>query len=116
MSMMQVEKKALDKALKILDAIGCRYGVETEDGEAFGVELVRERKRGKVYNKGCMNYCQQEIQNLNVGEKLTVQVKDYDVPVVQSCLATAANKLFGPGSVVTTRNAASGCIEVMRFS
>lgn len=115
MSMMQVEKKALEKALKMLDAIGCRYGVETEDGETFGVALQAEKKRSAVKNPGCSQYCEQQIQNLNIGEKLTVPFGDFDPPAIQSCLAYAATKLFGRGSITTARNDKSSCIEVMRF-
>lgn len=115
MSMMQIEKKSLQKALKMLDAIGCRYGVETEDGEVFGVALQGERKRSGIRNRGCSKYCEQSLVNLNVGEKLTVPVSEYEPEAVQACLAYAASKLFGRGSIATTRNDKSNCIEVMRF-
>ena len=115
MAMMQVEKKALERALRILDAIGCRYGVETEDGETFGVELQKDRKRASVKNAGCTDYCEQHIKDLNVGEKLTIPCGQYDASAVQSCLSNAASKLFGRGSIATTRNEKSGCIEVMRY-
>lgn len=115
MSMMQVERKALDKALKILDALGCRYGVETVEGETYGVALQPEKMRSSVKNPGCSKYCEQHIKDLNVGEKLTVPVGDYDPPAIQACLAYAATKLFGRGSITTTRNDKSSCVEVMRF-
>lgn len=115
MSMMQVEKKALEKALRMLDALGCRYGVETEDGETFGVALQAEKKRSSVRNPGCSQYCEQHIRDLNVGEKLTVPVGEYDPPAIQACLAYAATKLFGRGSITTARNDKSRCVEVMRF-
>lgn len=115
MAMMQVEKKALEKAIRILDAVGCRYGIETEDGDVYGVALQQERKRSSIKNPGCSKYCEEQLRNLNVGEKLTVQPGDYDPTAVQACLSYAASKLFGQGSITTARNDKSGCIEVMRF-
>ena len=115
MAMMQVEKKSLEKALRILDAIGCRYGVETEDGETFGVELQKDRKRAAVKNAGCTDYCEQHIKDLNVGEKLTIPLGEFDADAVQSCVCNVAGKLFGRGCITTARNEKSKCVEVMRY-
>ena len=116
MSLMRIQIIGIQNAIKVLEETGCRFGIETPDGEMFGLPLAKEKKRAPVQNHGCMDYCESVMQTLSVGQAIAIPIQDYTIKAVQCCASSTGTKLFGQNSVTTHRNREQGVIEVMRVA
>lgn len=117
MSLMRIQIVGIQNAIKVLEETGCRFGIETPDGEMFGLPLGKEKgTRGPVQNHGCMDYCESVMKTLSVGQAIAIPIQDYTIKAVQCCASSTGTKLFGQNSVTTHRNREQGVIEVMRVA
>lgn len=116
MSLMRIQIIGIQNAIKVLEETGCRFGIETPDGEMFGLPLAKEKKRSEIKNRGCMEYCESVMQELSVGQAVAIPVQNFTIKAVQCCASSTGTKLFGQNSVTTHRNREQGAIEVMRVA
>lgn len=115
---MTIKNDAFNKAIAILDALGCTYAVIDPDGKQIGNLKVAAEKRayksGKPYGY-VSNYIRTHCPALKVGEAINVPVDTMDIAVFQRILSGYITKHYGAGTHMTAINRAKNLIEVLRI-
>lgn len=95
------QREALEVAIKILDAQGCKYKVITADGAEFGVlEVAPERKRARRRDLSHFGY-PEKVRAMKVGDVIVFKAADEDeMASVASSASSVGIQTFGRGSVV----------------
>jgi hypothetical protein len=118
--MLTTQNNAIDRALKLLDAVGCQYGIVTPDGRSFGVlpakatVASRPRKRKPPTNFRQTGY-PQKLRQMKVGdvERFTPPA-GAPAPRMQKTIHGTCCRLWGAGSFTTA--VTNGAVEVLRVS
>jgi hypothetical protein len=121
LTMLTVQNNAIDRALRLLDAVGCKYGVVTPDGRTFGALPAqptappsRPRKRRPATNFRQTGYSQ-KLRQMQVGD-----VERFFPPTgasaqqMQKTIHGTCCRLWGKGSFTTA--VIKGAVEVLRMA
>lgn len=115
--MEKVEFLALEKAMRLLDAIGCKYRICSPGGNYFGDLNLKQTKRKLKYPKGeKVKYLRQYLDNMKIGDVVKVPCDKYDLGELQKNVSSHLSKTLGPKSHTTAINRDANCIEVLRVA
>jgi len=114
--MIEIQKQFLDKAIKQLDILGCKYAIQLPDGNVIGELLLAapeptktRKKRGNYKHYGWKD----KLTGLPVGE-----VAVFDAPVgmtlgqLQGLITGLAGHAWGNGNYTSTQ--CNEQIQIMR--
>lgn len=105
--MKEVQKKAVDNAIRALRAVGCQFAVVTPDGEKLGelqLALPKLSKRRRVHNFRQLGYIP-KIKNMAPGDVAEFDVSGMEKKVRDSfraSIAACARQHFGAASHTST--------------
>lgn len=104
---MDIKEKAVQQAIKILEATGARYHIITADNQEFGgpVKVLPLRRASILPN------FRDKLDALKVGDSCLVECSKGDRDNYQASIANYCRVLHGAGNYMTTR--VSGGIEVL---
>lgn len=115
--MEKVEFAALEKAMRLLDATGCKYRICTPGGNLFGDLKLERSKRKFKYPKGeKVTYLRQHLEKIQVGNVVKVPSDKYDIADLQKSISSYLSKTLGPKSHTTALNRDANCVEVLRVA
>ena len=114
---MSIKKDTIAKFARNLTALGCSFKIIEEDGTEHGTLVVQTPKARapKTDVLSRVDY-KSALVKLKVGDVVELAIPD-DLPgaSVQSSLAACAVKLYGVGSVTSSFNRKTKCLEVLRL-
>jgi hypothetical protein len=118
--MLEIQKKTLQKAIDLLDTLGCSYAIIDLDGNHFGTLQVNEpklRKKGPLrFERGeIKRYLEQYLLNLKVGEVVAIPYDKFGGHTVQGSAASWFHHKYGNGCQTSTLNHKTSCVEVLRL-
>lgn len=111
---MSVRIKALEQAIKTLDALGLNYAVEGFNGEILGnLEVAKKKTKADYAPKGTYkNVILPHIATMTVGDVAVIPAGAFDISTFQSRVAATANHLWGSGSYKTA--VVGNTVEILR--
>ena len=111
-----LRQTAVDRAMRMLDAAGAEYAIEF-NGETFGVlKLAPKPKRNRTYPRGVTRaYHAPLIDHLQPGQSAIVPRGGFDLKILSKNISAYAVHTWGAGSMLTHKNDAADCIEVLRM-
>jgi hypothetical protein len=117
--MLEIQKKTLQKAIDLLDTLGCSYAIIDIDGEKHGNLDVNEPKNhkrspSKFPHGEQREYVDSHVRNMKVGEVKEVPWGKYG-KCLQGSIGSWFCKHHGAGSQTSTLNNKTQCIEVLRL-
>lgn len=116
---MDIKKDAINKAIRLLDAVKAQYKIITEDGEKFGVLEVMPpaSTRTMRYRVFAQTGYMEKIKTLEVGSVISFSPPDGSTAEqMRSAVCGSLNRLFGAGSCMTTINKVTSQVEILRVS
>lgn len=114
---MSVKERAMEQCLRTLGALGCKYKIIAADGQEYGdLQLERRKKiRNLKYKYGLLSsHVNSFLNGMAVGDVVVIPCGEFDVPDLQSCTTSMANKKWGAGAYKTARNGQT--LEVLRVA
>jgi len=118
--MIEIQEKALRRAIKLMEALGdeVRFAVQFGE-EVFGNATLTApraaKSRGRLYAVGeTRAYYLPFIENLGVGEAAEIPFDRFDPTTLALNVSSACLDLFGSGNYCTHKNMKSGKVEVLR--
>lgn len=119
--MLDIQKKAIEKFLSVLDGAGAKYKIVLDDGTEYGELQVVQKKEIKrkspILPMGTYtNYFRPHMETLPVGGVLALPFNDLDPETLRGSVSSWAITNWGKGSVTTMLNHAEQRIEVLRLS
>lgn len=119
--MLEVQSKALQKALHTLNILGCKYAVIDSDGAKYGDLVIAEQKqktrKPSFFTRGeVRSYILNFISNIQVGETVEIPYGKYGGKTLQSNCASYLHGQYGEGSHCSTQNHAKQALEVLRLN
>jgi len=113
---MDINAKAIKKALAILDALGAQYKVIAKDGDEFGTLEVVARSTRAPRTKFIHFGYKEQIRSLKLGECKRFTAPDgVTATQYRSVLSSAANQIYGRGAVMTSVNSHENTIDALRI-
>ena len=111
-----LRQTAIDRAMRMLDAAGAEYAIEF-NGQTFGVlKLAPKPKRKPVYPRGTTKaYYEPMLGHLQPGQSAIVPRGGFDLTILAKNISAYAVHTWGAGSMLTHKNEAADCIEVLRM-
>lgn len=118
--MLDIQKKTLQKAIDLLDTLGCSYAIIDLDGNHYGTLQVNQPKLSKKaplrFERGeIRRYLEQYLLTLKVGEVVAIPFGKFGGGTVQSSTAAWFHHRFGSGCQTSTMNHKTNCVEVLRL-
>ena len=126
--MLEIQKQQFNKALGILNMLGCEYAIKLTDGQIIGklpvadAASIKVGKNGKVRkarkpSRDYSTFCiPDKVNAMGVGDVLVIEARDGFTPVeIQANVCTYGVHRFGKGNFTTTNNKAKNCVEAMRL-
>ncbi len=118
--MLDIQKKTLQKAIDLLDTLGCSYAIIDLDGNSYGTLQVNEpslRKKSKsIFPYGeVAAYLTPYLSKMQKGDVVCVPIGKYNPQSLQGSVASWYFKRFGAAAQTSTINRTKNCIEVMRL-
>ena len=112
-----IQNVALDRAIKILEALKLKYAIKDFDGKILGNLEIKKQEKVLKYKRGSpAQYVRPYLQNLQIGETVTVPCGQFDKQTVaQSCSSMAYN-LWGKGGATQTCRNGNNSIELIRVA
>lgn len=115
--MEKVEFAALEKAVRLLDAMGCKYRICTPGGHWFGELKIEKRKRQFKHPKGEKTaFLRHHLDGLEIGKVVKVPCDKYDLAELQKSISSHLSKKLGLKSHTTALNREDNCVEVLRVA
>jgi len=115
--MKKVEIAAIEKAMRLLDATGCKYRICTPGGTWFGELKIEKPKRQFKHPKGEKTaFLRHHLDGLEVGKVVKVPCDKYDLGELQKSIASHLSKRLGTKSHTTAINREANCVEVLRVA
>ena len=103
-----LHKRAVDNAVKLLNAIGAQYAIIDTDGVKTGnLEVVTKIKRRKaLYPHGeVIKHIKPYIDNIKVNTTVEIPVGKFDLATVYRSVSSNASKSWGTNShSITTKD------------
>lgn len=95
-----VHKKALENAMKLLNAIGAQYAIKTAQGELYG-ELetkVKPKRQPAKYPYGSLaSHVRPYLDSCAVNQTVTIPIGQFDLIHVYGSASSIASKEWGNG-------------------
>lgn len=118
--MLDIQKKTLQKAIDLLNTLGCSYAIVDLDNHVHGTLQINQPKLNKKappkFGRGeIKRYLDTFLLNLNVGEVVSIPFDKFGGHTVQSSTAAWFHHRFGGGCQTSTINHKTGCVEVLRL-
>ena len=116
MTQMTLQDKAIGTALRMLDNLGCTYGVITPAGETLGTLTVkpqgkRQKRSNYVYGE-VLKYAKPILEQIKPGEVQYITFGKYDSRVFCSSVSSFCTRLWGKKSY--TYETVEGGINLLR--
>lgn len=114
---LDVKTIALNRAIALLGSLGAQYKIILPDGagEYGTLEVAAPSKPGAKYGYGVLReYVKLHMDSMKPGDVKAVPVDGFDFDSIQSSVANYAHKVWGHGSIVSTRQKALNVVEVLR--
>lgn len=113
---MTLQDKAISTALRMLDNLGCKYGVITPAGETFGTlkvkpQVKRQKRSDYVYGE-VLQYARPLLEQIEPGEVQYIPYGNYDSRVFCSSVSSWCTRAWGKKSY--TYESAEGGINMLR--
>lgn len=117
--MLEIQKKTLQKAVDLLDTLGCSYAIVDVDGNKFGTLEVNYKQKGKKapsrFEHGEQRkYVESFVKNMKVGDVVAVPWGKFGKSL-QGSVGSWFCKHHGIGSQTSTLNNSNQTIEVLRL-
>lgn len=115
---MDVKTKALQQALKMLDAVGATYKVVMPSGEQYGALecVVKSGRPTRIVRPNIFaktGYIDR-MKNMHSGEvEVFTPPEGADAEQMRSAVCGSAVRIFGAGNFKTSIS--NNCVEVLRF-
>ena len=116
--MSQIKAKALEQAIKILDALKLSYLIIDENGNKHGsLEAVEQRKRApSEFPRGeVRGYILPFIKDMKVGDIAQVNAGKYGVERIRANMTSWMIEKYGKGSCTTSANHETNTVEILRI-
>lgn len=115
--MKELQEKELQKIVKFVEAIGCKYKIITVDGREFGSlnvteEKVLKRKMKRPWGDLAKFYKTKLKFDCPVGEVQEVECGDYEPRDVRGAICSHLGKVWGNGTYATCVK--DGKVEILR--
>jgi len=98
-------QRELDKAIKILSSINCKYAIEDPNGEIIGELRIeaktKQRKPCKYPPAALSNYIRPFVQNLPEGIVTFIPYDQFERNDLQRSVCAMANKRWGKHTYTT---------------
>lgn len=115
--MEKVQFAALEKAMRLLDATGCKYRICTPNGTWFGDLKIEKQKRQFKYAFGEKSaYLRQYLTDIQIGHVVKVPSDKYDLIDLQKSISSFLSKSLWPKCHTSTMNRDENIIEVLRVA
>lgn len=116
--MLEIQKKTLQKAVDLLDTLGCSYAIVDLDGNKYGTLNVNPPKSKKApirFEYGEQRqYVESFVKDMKVGDVVIVPWVKYG-KALQGSIGSWFCKKYGQGSQTSTLNNKTQSIEVLRL-
>jgi hypothetical protein len=114
-----VQLREVQRAVTLLDAMGCKFKIITDDGEEFGTLEVKakvKRQAHRRFSHGEIRAFYKEQFNLEarIGEVQEISFGKFEPKDIQSGLGSWLSGKWGKGTYTT--HAGPNSVEVMRTS
>lgn len=118
--MLDIQKKALQNLIVMLNKSGAQYKIILDDGTEYGelqVQVKKEMKRRpSLLPRGTLKkYYEPYISSLEVGDVAEIPVNGLDAESMRSSLSSWMHNRWGMTSASTMINKVTGNIEVLRL-
>ena len=116
-----VQKIALEKLLKSLGALGCKFAVVDPDGVKHGdLEIAEPKQAGKrsplKHKFGELKqYVDAKLDGITAGAVVNVPQDKFDLEVLQSSCGHYMRLNFGSDSYMTTQMRDQKAVQVLRL-
>ena len=119
--MEEIQKIALNKALKTLNALGCSYCIIDADGQKHGTLEVNEAKkktrRGNGLPRGTVrNYLRPLLDTMAPGEVRCISGEKFGLKKTVSYVSSSAVALFGPGNCTVHSVPSKNEVQILRVN
>jgi hypothetical protein len=115
----EIQQREFNRAIAVLEALGCEYKIITKTGSEFGgLEVaVEKRKRASSrhpygtlinYNRSLLNF------DLQPGDVQSIPVSDFDAESVRSSICSILTAAWGMGAYTTS--VSGDHVDVMRIT
>lgn len=121
MSVSTLLDKAIQDALRNLNAAGCKYVIQKADGTVIngGLEIAPVKAARKKEQRPRTNFAQsgymEVLKAAKVGEVLELPYGDFVPEDYRSTISASASRHFGNGNAMTTVNHEKRCVELLRL-
>ena len=116
--MKEVQVKALESAVRLLEAAGVKYAIRTDDGGSYGtLEVVEARKKAPCkYPHGSLaTHIRPFIMSMQVGDVSSIPVTPFDPETLASSVASICSKTWGNKNHTACITKDRTAIEVLRL-
>ncbi len=114
--MQNVKLATLKRACVLLDAIGAKYAIVTEDGTKHGeLEIVDKPQRKYPFGE-LTQYIRDNFQELNIGQVNVLPIGKFDRHEVQKSLVSYLCRTYGAGTHTTCSSKDKKSLEVLRIA
>ncbi len=114
--MQNVKLATLKRACVLLDAIGAKYAIVTEDGTKHGeLEIVDKLQRKYPFGE-LTQYIRDNFQELKIGQVAVLEIGKFDRHEVQKSLVSYLCRTYGAGTHTTCSSKDKKSLEVLRIA
>lgn len=124
---MDIKQKALEQAVKILNASKAKYWIQLPDGTELGERPSNKKEKplGKReamysvtgYKFGTLTqYVIPYVQNMQPGDVVEIPCGPHKLERIRSCVTGYIAKHWGNGNYTTEKNATQNVVAVMRYA
>lgn len=118
--MKEIQQREFNRAIAVLEALGCQYKIITKTGEEFGgleVVVAKPKKRAPSrhpygtlinYNRELLNF------DLKPGDVQSIPVGDFEAESVRSSICSILSSTWGIGAYTTS--VSGDHVDVMRIT
>ncbi len=111
-----VKALAIDKALRLLNASGCKYFVIDEEGKTYGeLPTAKKLKKPRKYKPGLMaNYFKPFLIDAKIGDVVVIPFNDFDPRTLSGAITAYLSGTWGKQSYKSCTTNSS--VEILRCS
>lgn len=112
-----IQNETLKKAIKFLDALKLEYAIKDFDGKILGNLEIKKKEKVLKYKRGLASqYVRPYLQNLQIGEIVTVPCGQFDKQTVGQACSSMAYNMWGKGGATQTCRNGNNSIELIRVA
>jgi hypothetical protein len=117
--MTETQTTALNKAIKLLVAVGCHYAIVTDEGEVFknGIEIAQEKERQRAprkYPYGELTSYYKPLIDFQapIGSVQVISCGNYPPEDIRGGVSSTLSKAWGKETYIT--NTTDAGVEILR--